>query len=385
MTTSKKNVSLARQINVFVIINVCTSSQAKDAFKVVLINGGENNMNKPFMPKLVYFEPKALEYPLGIELKEKFQNMGLEIRYTTSHNQIRDLPGDNDFQKYRNAKSTLVVGVRKTLKFDSSKPSAEYAIPFATGCMGHCHYCYLQTTMGSKPYIRTYVNIEEIMETADAYIAERAPEITRFEAACTSDIVGIDHLTHTLKKAIEHFGKTELGRLRFVTKFHHVDHLLDVEHNGHTRFRFSINADYVIKNFEPGTSSLAKRIEAAGKVARAGYPLGFIVAPIYLHEGWKEGYYHMFERLDAELPKDARDDITFEFIQHRFTKPAKKVIEKNYPKTKLQMDESERRYKWGKYGVGKYVYQKEQEEDITKQLRGYMERFFPEAKLEYFT
>ena len=342
-------------------------------------------MNKPFIPRLVYFEPRALEYPLGIELKEKFQNMGLEIRYTTSHNQIRNLPGDNEFQKYRNAKSTLVVGVRKTLKFDTSKPSAEYAIPFATGCMGHCHYCYLQTTMGSKPYIRTYVNIEEIMETADAYIAERAPEITRFEAACTSDIVGIDHLTHTLKKAIEHFGQTELGRLRFVTKFHHIDHLLDVKHNGHTRFRFSINADYVIKNFEPGTSPLAKRIEAAGKVARAGYPLGFIVAPIYLHEGWKEGYYHMFERLDAELPRDAREDITFEFIQHRFTKPAKKVIEKNYPKTKLQMDESERRYKWGKYGIGKYVYQKEQEEDITKQLSGYMERFFPTAKLEYFT
>ncbi|MDG1601184.1 spore photoproduct lyase, partial [Bacillus cereus] len=25
-------------------------------------------MNKPFMPKLVYFEPKALDYPLGKEL-----------------------------------------------------------------------------------------------------------------------------------------------------------------------------------------------------------------------------------------------------------------------------------------------------------------------------
>ena len=93
----------------------------------------------------------------------------------------------------------------------------------------------------------------------------------------------------------------------------------------------------------------------------------------------------MFERLDAELPKDARNDITFEFIQHRFTKPAKKVIEKNYPKTKLEMNESERRYKWGKYGIGKYVYQKEQEEDITKRLSGYMQRFFPEAKLGYFT
>lgn len=47
----------------------------------------------------------------------------------------------------------------------------------------------------------------------------------------------------------------------------------------------------------------------------------------------------MFERLDAELPADAREDLTFEFIQHRFTKPAKRVIEKNYPMTKLELDE----------------------------------------------
>ena len=39
---------------------------------------------------------------------------------------------------------------------------------------------------------------------------ERAPEITRFEAACTSDIVGIDHLTHALKRAIEFIGKVNM-------------------------------------------------------------------------------------------------------------------------------------------------------------------------------
>lgn len=279
---------------------------------------------KPFIPQLVYIEPRALEYPLGRELKKKFEDMNIEIRETTSHNQIRDLPGDNDLQKYRVAKSTLVVGIRKTLKFDSSKPSAEYAIPLATGCMGHCHYCYLQTTLGTKPYIRTYVNLDEIFEAAEKYINERKPEITRFEAACTSDIVGIDHLTHSLKRAIEYFGKSEYGVLRFVTKFHHVDHLLDAEHNGKTRFRFSINSRYVIKNFEPGTSSFEERMEAARKVAGAGYPLGFIVAPIYRHEAWKEGYFELFELLSEALEGVDIPDLTFELIQHRFTGPAKK-------------------------------------------------------------
>lgn len=342
-------------------------------------------MVKPFVPQLVYIEPRALDYPLGKQLLEKFEKMGIEIRKTTSHNQIRNLPGNNDFQRYRTAKSTLVIGVRRTLKFDTSKPSAEYAIPLATGCMGHCHYCYLQTTMGSKPYIRSYVNVEEILEAAEGYMSERMPEKTRFEASCTSDIVGIDHLTHSLKRAIEFFGKSEYGQFRFVTKFSHVDHLLDAEHNGKTRFRFSINADYIIKNFEPGTSPLIDRLEAAKKVANAGYPLGFIVAPIYLHDGWKEGYRKMFENLGNILPDEAKNDLTFEFIQHRFTKPAKNVIQKNYPMTKLELDETKRKWKWGRYRIGKYIYQTEEQEDIKKTLTDYLQVYIPSAKLEYFT
>ena len=50
-------------------------------------------MIKPFVPQLVYIEPRALEYPLGQELKEKFEGMGIEIRETTSHNQVRNIPG----------------------------------------------------------------------------------------------------------------------------------------------------------------------------------------------------------------------------------------------------------------------------------------------------
>ncbi|MYL20689.1 spore photoproduct lyase [Halobacillus litoralis] len=342
-------------------------------------------MVKPFVPELVYIEPRALDYPLGRELKEKFEGMGIEIRETTSHNQVRNLPGENDFQKYRMAKSTLVVGVRKTLKFDTSKPSAEYAIPLATGCMGHCHYCYLQTTMGSKPYIRTYVNVDEVLDSAEQYMKERAPEMTRFEASCTSDIVGVDHLTHSLKRAIEYFGESEYGQLRFVTKFAHVDHLLDAKHNGRTRFRFSMNADYVIKYLEPGTSRLDDRIGAAVKVAEAGYPLGFIIAPIYLYEDWKEGYRVLFEKLQDRLPDHAVKDLTFELIQHRFTKPAKRVIQKNYPMTKLEMDEEKRKYKWGRYGIGKYVYQKDEQEEMKNVLGGYIAEYFPEASLEYFT
>lgn len=338
-----------------------------------------------FIPELVYFEPDALKYPKGEQILKWAQERQLPIHMTTSHNRITNLPGDTELQKYRVAKKTLVVGIRKTLDFDQSKPSAEYALPLSTGCMGHCHYCYLQTTLGAKPYVRVYVNTEEILQQAKRYIDERAPEITRFEAACTSDPVGIEHISGSLKETIEFMGRQPYGRLRFVTKYHHVEPLLDAKHQGHTRFRFSINADYVIRNFEPGTSTFSERIEAAGKVAHAGYPLGFIIAPIMWYDNWMEGYAQLLERLSHTLTEEAANDLTFELIQHRFTKTAKNVIQKRYPKTKLELDETKRKYKWGRWGQGKYVYPDEQATALREFITEHIFQYFPKSRIEYFT
>ena len=170
-----------------------------------------------------------------------------------------------------------------------------------------------------------------------------------------------------------------------MTKYEHVDHLLDAKHNGKTRFRFSVNSRYVIKNFEPGTSSLDAQLEAAKKVANAGYELGFVVAPIYMYEGWEEGYFVLFERLCKQLKGIDLSNLTFELIQHRFTTPAKKVIQKRYPKTKLDLDENKRKYKWGRYGIGKYVYLDDDAKRLEMTMRRYIAEFFPEAEVKYFT
>lgn len=338
-----------------------------------------------FVPDLVYFEPAALEYPKGARILEWAKDRGVPYRMTSSHNRITGLPGETELEQYKIAKRTLVVGIRKTLKFDTSKPSAEYALPLSTGCMGHCHYCYLQTTLGAKPYVRVYVNTDDILGAAKRYIDERAPEITRFEAACTSDPVGLEHLTGSLAESIEFMAREPLGRLRFVTKYHHVDPLLKLDHRGHTRIRFSVNADYVIKNFEPSTSRFAERIEAAGRIAAAGYPLGFIIAPILWYDGWERGYAELLDKLGHALPSEAAADLTFELIQHRFTRTAKTVIEKRYPKTKLEMDEAKRKKKWGRWGQHKYVYPDEQADALREFIAERIFATFPFARIEYFT
>lgn len=50
------------------------------------------------------------------------------------------------------------------------------------------------------------------------------------------------------------------------------------------------------------------------------------------------------------------------------------------------MDEEKRKYKWGRYGIGKYVYKKKDDAEVLEEtIRGYIYEFFPDAEIQYFT
>lgn len=339
---------------------------------------------KLFMPVRVFFEPQALEYPLGKEIYKKMENANIPIMITPSHNRVTGIPGDTPQIGYREAKRTLVVGVKKSLKFDPCRPSADYQFALGTSCPGGCQYCYLATTLGRKPYIRIYVNIDEILDTIRHYIEKNLPAVTSFEAASTSDPVAVEHLTGSLRKTINFFGQQTHGKLRVVTKFANVDNLLDLEHHRRTKFRFSINSRYVISTFEANTASFEERLEAAGKIAQAGYPLGFIIAPLFFYETWQEDYQELLTKLARSLGASTQEEISFELISHRYTARAKKIILERFPQTKLEMEESTRKYKWGKYGYGKYLYPPEKLEQLKSFFFNEINRVFPRAQIEYF-
>ncbi|MEL7565400.1 MAG: spore photoproduct lyase [Dehalobacterium sp.] len=337
-----------------------------------------------FLPKRVFFEQQALEYSLGQELWSHFTEKNIPVAKIASHNRISGIPGNTPQEAYREAKATLVVGVRKTLKFEGCKPSAHYQLPLVTSCPGKCEYCYLQTTLGKKPYIRIYVNQEEILGRAAQYIEEKKPGITIFEGAATSDPLPVEIYSGALARTIEFFGRQEYGRFRFVTKFTNVDSLIKLNHRNHTRFRFSLTSNYVISSFEHRTPPLRERIEAASKVSHAGYPLGFIIAPIILYDHWQEEYLALLTDLKNNLDPAALNNLTFELISYRYTKRAKENILSLFPETKLSMKEEERRVKYGQFGYIKYLYPKDIYQEMEQFFSQEITRLFPQGKIAYF-
>jgi len=337
-----------------------------------------------FKPKRIIFEKETLDTEMGKNIYDKVKDdKTIEIIKLTSNKIKGHIPGENLYEQYRAGKETLVVGIRKTLKFQTCKPSANYQLPLVSGCMGRCEYCYLNTQLGDKPFVRVFANIDDVLNQAKKYIEERLPDITIFEGAATSDPVPVEPYTNTLRKTIEFFGQEEKGRFRFVTKYNDIDSLLDIKHNNHTEIRFSINTPKIIDTYEHHTASSYKRIEAAAKVAKAGYQIGFIIAPVFLYDNWKQDYIELIKSIKEKLPKEFNEQIIFEVISHRYTTKAKNTILEIFPQTTLPMNDEERKFKYGQFGYGKYVYTKEQLLEMKEFFQTQIKEVFPDSIIKY--
>ncbi|MGM0410569.1 MAG: spore photoproduct lyase, partial [Bacillota bacterium] len=338
-----------------------------------------NNINI----KNIIIRENALDYPLGKKLNKTFNNLpGTKVHIVSKRGKF-PFNYDLDFiKKFHRAKKTIVVSVRTLNKFQSCKPSAHYQLPLISGCPGHCEYCYLSTNLGKNPYIRIYVNLNEILAKAKDYIEKRKPKETIFEGSATSDPLPVEQWTNSLAKSIKFFSKEENASFRFVSKFTNVDSLLNIKHNSKTEFRFSLNSNYVIKKFERGIPKANERIKAAYKVKKAGYKVGFLIAPIFIYENWKIDYLNLLKEIKTQFKNNGKE-IFFELISHRFTKSAKEIIKKAYPKTELPMDENLREFKYGQFGYGKYLYPKETLQKMEDFFEKSIQDILPESKIKY--
>ncbi|PAB59598.1 spore photoproduct lyase [Anaeromicrobium sediminis] len=335
---------------------------------------------KLFIPDIAYIDPRILKYEVGKNAVEYLENLNVPI--IKSRKVI--IEGKSPAHNYAKAKKAIYITVNSQKKLRPCKPSADYQFSLSSSCPGHCEYCYLQTTQGEKPFMKVFVNIDDILNVLQNHIDNNWPNITTFESGSITDPVALEHLTGNLKKCIEFFAKSEKGRLRVITKYNNVDSFLDIKHNNHTKFRFSINTKHVISKFEHATSSFDERLEAAKKIANAGYPIGFIIAPIMIYDNWKKDYRELLDKLKSQL-NNYNDKITFELIQHRFTATAKELILTRFPNTELDLDEEKRILKWGPYGKFKHVYPKEQSTEMKELITDLINNNFKNAKIEYFT
>lgn len=268
-------------------------------------------LNTDNFPDSVYFEKEALSYPLGHILKEKYSKLPwIEIE---SHNSIKEMQ-QSENKDFPRLKRHLIIGVRKTHKYVENHKVSDWLVPYtSSGCSAMCLYCYLVCNYNKCSYLRVFVNREDMMDNL-VRKSLRTAQAQTFEIGSNSDLVLENKITSNLPWTIEEFAKRGDGHITFPTKFSYVEPLLNLDHQGKTIFRMSLNPDEVIKRVEFGTSPLSERISALNAMCEAGYPVGILLAPVILLPGWDKLYGDLLEEMGNSLSEKVKRSAFIEVI-----------------------------------------------------------------------
>lgn len=335
-----------------------------------------------WLPKQVLVTPAADAEDWGQQIIERVKAYNIPVK-KLSQNRITGLRGKNERETYAIAKNTLAIvnAPPSSFKLTPIPPSADWQFHLAQGCPAHCQYCYLAGSLTGVPVVKAYANLPQILANLSNYEPEEGN--TTYEVSCYTDPLGIEHLTGSLAECIRYFGTRDTAYLRWVTKFDHVDQLLDLPHNQHTRCRISVNADPVSHYMEGGTATVANRLQAIRQLALNGYRVGIVIAPLMAIADWQQHYLSLFENIAQVL--DFNCDLTFELITHRFTPKSKEVLQTWYPNSKLDLEESDRTSKRNKFGGVKYVYNRDLMAELKEFIETQITTNFPTARILYWT
>lgn len=173
-------------------------------------------------------------------------------------------------------------------------------LKWATGCPFDCAWCYLKGTLRFrpqkyKPYVKDYGRIEQhvrgFLENANGY-----EEV--LNTGELADSLMWERNGNPFSKFILSLFRGQNGhKVLFLTKSKNIEHLLEGDYRSNAIISFSLNADAVARRFEKGAPTVAERIEAASKLANAGYEVRIRIDPMVPVLNWQEGYKELIDRV----------------------------------------------------------------------------------------
>lgn len=320
-------------------------------------------------PNKIYYEEDILNYELGKELYNKYN----DIKWIPidSHNNIEELRSKEN-SEFVNMKRHIIIGTRKTHKYIENSKISDYLVPYtSSGCTAKCLYCYLVCNYNKCSYLRLFVNREKMMDKL-IKTANKSEKDLVFEVGSNSDLILENTFTDNLPWTIEKFASIEKGYITFPTKFSMVEQILPLNHKGRTIVRMSMNPDKIIKEIEFGTASLKERINAINKVCSAGYKVGILIAPIVMIDNWRRYYTELVEILLDTLSKEVIENVAIEVIFMTYSYVHRAINSEAFPDA---IDIYDKEIMTGR-GKGRYCYRSEIKEEAKAFIQGLLETKF---------
>ncbi len=179
-----------------------------------------------------------------------------------------------------------------------------YDLHSAWGCLHACDYCNI------GEFLNIHLNLEEIVERLDPLL-DANPWLQLYKYDNQTDTITFEPEYGASRLMVGYFAGREREYLMLYTKSDNVDHLLDLDHRGHTIISWTISCETVAREIEKNTPTTSARIEAARKCQQAGYHVRVRFSPIVPIKAWREENAAMIEQL---LPQVKPDVITMDTL-----------------------------------------------------------------------
>lgn len=200
-----------------------------------------------------------------------------------------------------------------------------------SNCPMDCSYCILQAYF-NQPFIRLFVNTEELFFQLKAFVHQHPGEIIRLGTGEFTDSLALDPLTGFSNLLFKELSSYPQVVVELKTKTTAVKNLLRTAPLKNIIVSWSLNSPEIIRREERGAASLTERLEAACACQEKGYLLGFHFDPIFYFPGWEEEYHQTIQLLFSKIRADRIAWISlgcFRFIPH-----LKSIIQQRSPKAR---------------------------------------------------
>ena len=235
-----------------------------------------------------------------------FVGVPVEEHLDTVHNRI-DLGERDPWRLYGLGKQTLVFGeLKNAVRFSDEQANTcpnYWHFSVYGSCPYRCAYCYLAGTQGVwfSPTVKIYVNLPEILGQIDR-VANQLGAPAAFYHGKLQDGLALDPLTAYSTTLVPFFASHPFARQTVLTKSASAEHLLNLQHRGHTTLSWSLNPPEIARKYEHNAPAVEDRIRAMQTCADAGYSVRAIIMPFIPEAGWETAYTEFVADLLARVP-----------------------------------------------------------------------------------
>jgi spore photoproduct lyase len=244
--------------------------------------------------------------------------------------------------------------------YHQNQESRYISLDLAEGCAFDCVYCYLQSYLNSGALV-LFVN-RDGLETELQSLGRDPVWIST--GILTDSLLAEEYypmmpwLSHRLP---------EKATLELRTKSANVEILNDPEISREKLvIAWSLSPDYVVTNYEYGTSTLMQRMDAARRATELEYRIAFHFDPVFHFEGWQEAYGKLFN----DLKEFKSENVAFLSIGlFRYMPDLGSIIRKRFPYHEILTEE------FFRAEDGKYHYLRSIRKEMYAKFQGWLKQW----------